>query len=396
MKSIWDKRVEPEKNPYFWEEKPQLVEAKKELSGQQNFIVDLFCGCGGFSLGFEWAGFAPVLGIDIHPPSLETFRTNNIHAAVIKGDIRQITSHLLQKAIGERHISLVTAGVPCQGFSLCNRKRYEHDKRNFLFLEFIRCIKILKPDFVLLENVSGLLSTANGAFRKDISLAIKDCGYEVDCRILNALGYGVPQKRLRVFFMGARKGFDIRWPAPSHGPRKIRTVTVWDAIGDLPSIEAGECKQEYDKPPFTEYQKFMRGNCVVLLNHEAPSHPGEVIRKIGNTQPGKPIYPKFPQRIRLNPAEPSPTQVSGGIRPQYQFGHPTQPRGLSIRERCRIQSFPDNFEVQGGIVQGRVQTGNAVPPLLARAIAKQIIGSLRNEKSTEETLPKQASQMELW
>ena len=110
----------------------------------------------------------------------------------------------------------------------------------------------------------------------------------------------------------------------------------------------------------------------MLTCHQAPNHPQDVIDKIHNTKPGNPLYAKFKQRIRLSLVELSPTQVSGGIRPSFQFGHPTDDRGLTIRERCRIQSFPDDFNVYGGIVQGRVQTGNAVPPLLAEAVALAI------------------------
>ena len=164
----------------------------------------------------------------------------------------------------------------------------------------------------------------------------------------------------------------------------------------MPPLEAGQRKNEYDEAPVTEYQKHMRGNCRILKNHSAPNHPQEVIKKIASTKPGMPMYSKFKQRIRLNPNEPSPTQVSGGIRPQFQFGHPTQARGLSVRERCRIQSFPDSFEIFGGIVQGRIQTGNAVPPLLAKAIARQIIRSLKGEKPTEESISREAAQVELW
>lgn len=113
-----------------------------------------------------------------------------------------------------------------------------------------------------------------------------------------------------------------------------------------------------------------------LQNHEAPSHPDSTVKKIAKTAPGKPMYPKFKQRIRLAWDIQSPTQVSGGIRPQFQFGHPEDARGLSIRERCRLQSFPDSYTIYGGIVQGRVQTGNAIPPLLARAVAKGLKGYL--------------------
>ena len=116
----------------------------------------------------------------------------------------------------------------------------------------------------------------------------------------------------------------------------------------------------------------MRGECAELLNHAAPTHPEETIKKIAATRPGEPMYPKFRQRIRLDWDAPSPTQVSGGIRPQFQFGHPRDARGLTVRERCRIQSFPDRFEIRGGTVQGRVQTGNAVPPLLAFAVANAL------------------------
>ena len=113
-----------------------------------------------------------------------------------------------------------------------------------------------------------------------------------------------------------------------------------------------------------------------LSNHIAPNHPAETVEKIANTQPGQPMYEKFKQRIRLKLDEPSPTQLAGGIRPQFQFGHPTQPRGLTIRERARIQSFPDSYEFLGGTVQERVQTGNAVPPLMIYAIAREIAKDL--------------------
>jgi len=389
----WDKTVKPETSPYFWEGEPEAIESLETPPKTALFMVDLFCGCGGFSVGFQSAGFTPILGVDIHPPSLETFRNNHRYARVIKGDMRKVKSHLLKEATQQKHISVIAAGVPCQGFSLCNRKRHAKDDRNFLFLELIRSVRILKPDFVLLENVSGLMSTSNGSFRQAISDAISECGYDVESLTLNAVEYGVSQLRQRVFFMGAKRKFSIRWPAPIH---KQKTVTVRDAIGDLPPLHAGESETEYKSKPSSDYQRAMRRRCKVLFNHEAPKHPSEVVRKINSTEPGKPMYPKFQQRIRLSPDRPSPTQVSGGIRPQFQFGHPSQPRGLTVRERCRIQSFPDDFKVYGGVVQGRVQTGNAVPPLLAKAIAKQMMGAIKGERPTEKTLSKRDAQLESW
>lgn len=175
-----------------------------------------------------------------------------------------------------------------------------------------------------------------------------------------------------MIFLASAKGYPIAWPEPEFGTPERPYRTVFDAIGDLPSLQPGERKSFYTTQPQTEYQKLMREGSVVLLNHEAPKHPQSTIKKIKNTEPGKPIYPRFTQRIRLSWDKPSPTQVAGGIRPQFQFGHPSDPRGLTVRERARIQSFPDWYHFFGGIVQGRVQTGNAVPPLLAKAIAEKI------------------------
>jgi DNA (cytosine-5)-methyltransferase 1 len=149
-------------------------------------------------------------------------------------------------------------------------------------------------------------------------------------------------------------------------------VTVEEAIGDLPPLAPGEEAEEYACASQSDHQRLMRQGSIGLHNHRAPRHPAATVRKIEATPPGEPIYPRFRQRIRLHPDRPSPTQVAGGIRAQYQFGHPTQARGLTVRERCRLQSIPDRVFIHGGVVQGRVQTGNAVPPLLARALGESL------------------------
>jgi DNA (cytosine-5)-methyltransferase 1 len=199
---------------------------------------------------------------------------------------------------------------------------------------------------------------------------------KVKSKLLFAPDYGVPQSRTRLVFIGIRnQEFDFNDIIKTHGPGTEKPyVTVKDAIGDLPRLKTNQSADKYSDEPFSDYQRLMRNNVKSnkLANHKAPNHPKEVIEKIKNTKPGEPMYPKFKQRIRLAWDIQSPTQVSGGIRPQFQFGHPSDNRGLTIRERCRLQSFPDNFIVSGGIVQGRVQTGNAVPPLLAKAIALAI------------------------
>ena len=392
-KSVWDPEVAVEQNHYNWFGEPVFSKARTTPAKTEMGMIDLFSGCGGFSVGFRMAGFVPLLAVDIHKPSLDTYAENHPEAATFLGDIRKISPEQIKATLGKNKVAVVVAGVPCQGFSLCNRKRHDNDARNFLFEEFIRIVKFFKPPFVLLENVSGMKSAAGGKFVEDIEAAIEELGYSVDHRMLSALEHGVPQKRERLFFFGALPGYEIRWPVPTYGPGKKPYRTVSDAIGDLPPLGNAEEVTKYKVSPKAEYQVLMRDSGGVLTNHEAPNHPDETIEKIRNTKPGEPMYPKFKQRIRLSLHDPSPTQVSGGIRPQFSFGHPTQPRGLSVRERCRIQSFPDSFHVHGGIVQGRVQTGNAVPPLLAKAVATKIAEALKHDRKADNYLPKKPRQM---
>lgn len=394
--NVWTPGTPIEANYHDWTEDPIFRPGDQSLLSDSPTVVDLFCGGGGFSEGFSSAGFRALVGLDIHPPSIDTFQRNHPEADVIVGDIKKVHDKLLLEAIDGRPVDVVTAGVPCQGFSLLSRKRWDQDERNFLFREFIRVVRLLKPKVVILENVSGLKSAASGEFKRAISEAIGESGYHVEVKTLNALDYGVPQKRNRVFFLGTTPGTDSWWPAPTHGSNRPHPhLTVWDAIGDLPEIGPSESTSEYDKEPFTEYQRIMRGESTTLNNHKTPRHPPEVIEKIGSTKPGEPIYPRFKQRIRLHKDMPSPTQVAGGIRPQYQFGHPKIPRGLTVRERCRLQSLPDHYYICGGIVQGRVQTGNAVPPLLAHAIAEQVARMLKGEPRPEKALPPSPAQMGL-
>jgi DNA (cytosine-5)-methyltransferase 1 len=372
ISSVWDKDVKVEENGYYWKEKPVVFKSDK-TKWDKPIVVELFSGCGGTSTGFEMAGYDVALGIDIHKPSIETFRKNHPNANAILGDIKKINPELIEKMFGGRKVDVLIAGIPCQGFSLNNRKRHANDERNFLFKESVRFIKCLKPRVVVVENVSGINSTSNGKFVRDIETEISKAGnYVVKSQLLYAPDYGVPQKRRRMVFVGVKNedGFNFDKIKKTNGPGTENPyVTVWNAIGDLPNLRPKESAEKYNKGAFSQYQKLMRGSVKKLTNHLAPNHPQETIDKIAKTKPGKPMYSQFKQRIRLKWDDLSPTQVSGGIRPQFQFGHPRDSRGLSIRERCRMQSFPDTFEICGGLTQGRVQTGNAVPPLLAKAIA---------------------------
>lgn len=380
----WDKSVPVEESSYLQKDNPQLTIRK--LNKNPLTVVDLFCGAGGASHGFAIAGFNIILGIDFHKPSMESYLHNHMEASGILGDIRQVDAATVQKCINDTRVQVLIAGVPCQGFSLNNRKRRANDPRNFLFWEFMRFVEMLKPEILLLENVSGMKSTANGTFVREIEQQIRNVGikigkhYNVASRLLNAADYGVPQIRKRLIFLAFSGDREITWPVPRYGFFNQPHRNVRDAIGDLPPLSAGHSRNRYTRKAKTEYQKIMRNGSDIIWNHEAPNHPENTIQKIGSTQPGKPIYPRFTQRIRLSYDQPSPTQVAGGIRPQYQFGHPHDARGLTVRERARIQSFPDCYRFFGGVVQGRVQTGNAVPPLLAEAIAKEILKAIDTKK----------------
>lgn len=373
MKNVWDKSVAVEENGYYWKKEP-VINKGRGISGDKPIIVELFSGCGGTSLGFEMAGFEVVLGCDIHSPSIDTFKTNHKNCSTILGDIRKVNPETIKELLNGRQIDVLMAGVPCQGFSLNNRKRHENDDRNLLYKEYVRFIEVLQPKVVVLENVSGMKSTGN--YVEEIERDLSRAGnMVVKSKMLYAPDYGVPQKRSRLVFVGLKgEVFDFSKIKKTHGPETDTPyVTVKEAIGDLPSLKPKESNKRYKSEPFSEYQNLMRINTNGSVeSHIAPNHPQATIEKIRSTKPGEPMYPKFKQRIRLAWDSLSPTQVSGGIRPQFQFGHPEDARGLTIRERCRIQSFPDDFVVKGGIVQGRVQTGNAVPPLLAKAVALAI------------------------
>lgn len=366
--NVWDKSVKAEENSYYWHGEPVFSKGTN-INTQKKVVVEFFCGCGGTSLGFEMAGFEVVLGVDIHQPSVKTFRTNHPGCSTILGDIKKINPEEVLAFLEGREIDVLIGGVPCQGFSLNNRKRHEGDERNFLYKEFVKFVRILQPRAVVLENVSGMRSAGKGEVVRTIENELSEAGgMVVKSQMLFAPDYGVPQKRQRLVFVGVKgKTFDFGEILKTHTPQNY--VNVRDAIGDLPSLSPKESAEAYQCEPFSDYQRLMRFGAKTLSNHVAPNHPADTIEKIRQTPPGKPMYPKFRQRIRLAWGILSPTQVSGGIRPQFQFGHPQDARGLTIRERCRLQSFPDSFVVSGGIVQGRVQTGNAVPPLLAKAVA---------------------------
>jgi len=374
---VWDPSVPVEQNAYYWKDEP-VVQSPRNVTSTADCcaptVVELFCGLGGFSQGFIQAGFRVVLGGDIHQPSIASYANNHPDAVTILGDLRKVSGSILRSAV-PTDIDVVLAGVPCQGFSLSNRKRHDGDERNQLFRDAVRLAKALNPHAMVIENVSGMRSAGRGSFVEAVREEIEgELGLRCHVMLLDAADFGVPQFRRRLFFVALPPG--SRWtpPRPTHGPSTARAYrTVSDAISDLPPLLPGETATRYLTDPISSYAQLMRNGCRTLTSHEAPSHTPATLRRIAATSPGEPMYPSFRQRVRLAWDRPSPTQISGGIRPQFQFAHPSQDRGLTVRESARIQSFPDSTVIAGGMVQGRVQVGNAVPPLLAQRLAETVL-----------------------
>jgi DNA (cytosine-5)-methyltransferase 1 len=356
----------------------------------QPLAADLFSGAGGLSLGFKAAGYRLAFALDVNWDAMRTYTANNPGVPWLCKDVRKVLVKEIEDVSGVKRgdVDIVIAGIPCEGYSQLNRRYDPSDPRNYLFLEFLRIVKALRPKAVLIENVPGMSRRSGGLFRRAVEDALRKIGYTVYTMELNALNYGVPQKRERVFFagfLGSIRGFSP--PHPTHNlPSKNllsymdrgnaaesgfrRRLTVWDAISDLPPLEPGEAKDTYESPPKTEYQRAMREGATRLHNHAAPNHPEWTVKRIAATRPGGSIYGTFRQRIRLRWDEPSPTIPAGGVRPQWFFAHPEQPRGLTVREVARLQSFPDTYVFHGTMIEQRILVGDAVPPLLAKAIAE--------------------------
>lgn len=351
-------------------------------------VADLFCGSGGLSLGLKMTGYKLKFCLDVDWNAVYTYKENNPEVSWINKDIRKVSADEIIEVGGfqKGEIDLLVAGIPCEGYSMLNRRYNPSDPRNFLFLEFMRIVKNIQPKNVLIENVSGLARRASGDFKEAIIGALKKLGFKVTFLELNSVHYGVPQKRIRVFFIGT-KGKTVTPPTPTHGEdlitidnynskssiKKKRVVTVKDAISDLPNLESNEEKFSNEKSDtLTPFQKLMRSPDLKISNHKAPNHPEWTIKRIADTKPGTAIYETFKQRKRLGWDQPAPTVPAGGVRPQWFFGHPEQPRGLTVREKARLQSYPDWYEFYGPITKQRILVGDSVPPLLTKAIGEKL------------------------
>ena len=381
-------------------------------------FIDLFAGAGGLSCGLEQAGFSPVFANELIPLFAQTYQTNHPDTEIAACDIHELDRKALQRFSG---IDLIAGGPPCQGFSVNAPERSVNDPRNHLFREFLNIVGELMPKAVLIENVPGIVSLGGGFAVQEIYRTLEGLGYSVGHRILFAGHYGVPQMRFRTIFIAMRNyDGEIIFPEPEYYAEAFANfwksrelcytvmpldkyilkpkVTVWDAIGDLPEIKGGERISEYDYslPALNEYQELMRGGSDKITSHFSPKLSAINLERlkhipIGGSWRNIP-YELLPAGLkrasrsdhtrrygRLDPDGLCSTVMTKCDPHWGSFFHPYQERVISVREAARIQSFPDRYIFTGSMTEQYEQVGNAVPPLMAEAVAKCIYRMLEGK-----------------
>ena len=356
-------------------------------------FVDLFAGAGGLSLGFKRAGWRSLLAVDIWEDAVRTYDHNFavdwLHAHGAEGlasyGRKSLVADLFESGAKTKIVDVldgqrpdwVIGGPPCKGFSTIG-KRDRNDPRNRLVEEFADVVALLEPKGFLIENVLGLRDMN---FVGEVVKRFQQLGYTVVPAVLKAAEYGVPQLRHRVVFVGTRDGRAFKKPRALR--EKAGFTTVWDAIGDLPELAPGQQILRYDRPAFTAFQEAMRRGSDSLQGHEASKHPASLVRAISFIPDGgnrTHIPPEYQPRSgfhnsysRLDSQAPAVAVTQNMGKPSAtRCVHPIQNRGLSSREGARLQTFPDWFHFQGGLVSQREQIANAVPPVLAEVIARSL------------------------
>lgn len=358
--------------------------------------IDLFAGAGGFAEGFIRAGFNINVANDIWESAAKTYVHNHTETKFILKDIHELDGNqLLQESnLNVNEVDLIIGGPPCQGFSTVG-KRAKNDPRNNLFKEYLRIVETVRPKIFVMENVVGILSMEKGKVLDNIIKSFSNIGYRIEYRILNAADYGVPQLRERVIFVGTRLNRDIVFPRPTHSSNEINFVTninslphltLWDAIGDLPTLGVNEEAISYDKEPQNSYQEERRFGSNNLSLHSSGRHSPKLVEMMKYIPEGVSVWD-----IDDIPPELVPTSGYGntyarlnsnlpGMTITRNFNcisssrciHPFSDRGLTAREAARIQSFDDKYEFIGTKSDIALQIGNALPPILAESIAKGI------------------------
>lgn len=353
-------------------------------------VIDLFCGCGGLSLGFKEAGFDVIAGIDWKQPAIDTFNRNFGNG---RGFCRDLTTEKdsLFASIGiNNHVDVIIGGPPCQGFSNANRwEDEEKDPRNKLFFQYLAFVDRYNPSVVVIENVKQIITKNNGFALKKITALFTQRGYFVSHKILKAINYGVPQDRQRNFFVMTRGepfSFDSLIPVPGQS-------TVFDAISDLYQFENQPRSSVYCLPEadYPAYQTSMHATNLEIFNHKI-TYPAESTQeKMRHVPQGgnwEDIPPELFKTVRNNRhssaykrlAENAPSCTIDTGNAHSNYFHPLYNRIPTVREAARIQSFPDDFIFEGTKSEQYVQVGNAVPPLLAKALALAIMRFLNGQQ----------------
>ena len=349
-------------------------------------VVDLFSGCGGFSYGFQQAGYHVIIGVDNNKIALDTFGMNHENSKTLLLDLHEDSSiEKIVHAKGNQLVDVIIAGPPCQGFSLTGSRK-ENDERNTLFNAVFRLAKKVNPKVIIIENVQGLLTLYKGKAKKDIINLCEELGYNCTPKLLYAPDFGVPQIRKRVFFVALKKELGVfEFPKPTHLPNDY--VGCKSAIGDLPDLDKsyGAEEMKYDKKAASYYQKMMREGSNVIKNHIGTKHTEHVIDVISQVPEGgnhKDLPPGVGDSRKFNEAwtrydgkKPSKT-IDTGHRNHFHYKWNRVP---TVRENARLQSFPDKFIFSGTKTQQYRQVGNAVPPLLGKVLGTQLLNYLLDE-----------------
>lgn len=336
-------------------------------------VIDLFCGCGGLSYGFIEAGYEVVLGIDHWKDAIETFKFNHKNSNGLVADLFNETPKEISEKTGVKNVDIIIGGPPCQGFSIAG-KRIVDDERNKLYKSFVNFVNHFQPKAFMLENVPNIVSMSNGIVKDNIIKDFEDLGYKVVYKVLMASEFGVPQNRKRAFFVGIKGNKEFVFPNPT----STKLLTSKEAISDLPEYSLVD-GNDYPIIPKSEYQESLRVKSKGVYNHQITVHNEQTIEIIAMVPDGG-NYKNLPVELhqtrkvniawtRLNSKKPSFTIDTGHNHHfHYKFN-----RVPTARESARLQSFPDNFIFKSGKTSQLKQIGNAVPPLLAKILAENLI-----------------------